>query len=88
MFQYFNNEKFEASRYEQFLKNYEEANQGAASSLALLNVVQNTIFSAGLIGIMYFAAKGMSEGSLTVGDMVFANTLFFQLSVPMNFLGL
>uniref|UniRef100_A0AC34R5X1 ABC transmembrane type-1 domain-containing protein n=1 Tax=Panagrolaimus sp. JU765 TaxID=591449 RepID=A0AC34R5X1_9BILA len=49
---YFNNEKFEAERYDHYLKLYENASLKTSSSLALLNFTQNAIFSAGLIGVM------------------------------------
>jgi len=84
---YFNNEKFEAERYDHFLKQYEMASLKTSSSLALLNFTQNAIFSAGLIGVMYLAATNIQNGTMSVGDLVLANTLLFQLSVPLNFLG-
>ncbi|PAV68165.1 hypothetical protein WR25_19340 isoform D [Diploscapter pachys] len=84
---YFNNEKFEADRYDHFLKKYEHASLKTASSLALLNFTQNAIFSAGLMGVMCLAANKIVTGELTVGDLVLANTLLFQLSIPLNFLG-
>ncbi|KAK6730898.1 hypothetical protein RB195_007394 [Necator americanus] len=84
---FFNNEKFEADRYDFFLKKFEHASLKTTSSLALLNFTQNAIFSAGLIGVMYLAAHKISSGEATVGDLVLANTLLFQLSIPLNFLG-
>lgn len=62
-FQYFNNEKFEADRYDHFLKKFERASLKTTSSLAFLNFSQNAIFSAGLIGVMCLAANGISAGN-------------------------
>ncbi|KAK7899719.1 Iron-sulfur clusters transporter atm1, mitochondrial [Exophiala xenobiotica] len=84
---YFNNEKFEVSRYDTALKKYEDASIKVTTSLAFLNTGQNVIFSGALAGMMYMAANGVAEGSLTVGDLVMVNQLVFQLSVPLNFLG-
>ncbi|KAK6364022.1 Iron-sulfur clusters transporter atm1, mitochondrial [Exophiala oligosperma] len=84
---YFNNEKFEVNRYDKALKKYEDASIKVTTSLAFLNTGQNVIFSSALAGMMYMAANGVAEGSLTVGDLVMVNQLVFQLSVPLNFLG-
>ncbi|KIW10942.1 iron-sulfur clusters transporter atm1, mitochondrial [Exophiala spinifera] len=84
---YFNNENFEVNRYDKALKKYEDASIKVTTSLAFLNTGQNVIFSSALAGMMYMAANGVAEGSLTVGDLVMVNQLVFQLSVPLNFLG-
>jgi ATP-binding cassette subfamily B (MDR/TAP) protein 7 len=84
---YFNNENYEAERYDRVLKNYEDASLKTSSSLALLNFGQNAIFSAALSAIMVMAARDIAQGNLTVGDLVMVNGLLFQLSIPLGFLG-
>lgn len=50
-------------RYDEVLKLYEEANLKTNMSLSLLNFGQQFIFSAGLTGIMLFAANGIKQGT-------------------------
>lgn len=84
---YFNNEKYEVSRYDAALKSYEAASIKVTTSLAFLNSGQSLIFSSALAAMMYMAADGVASGTLTVGDLVMVNQLVFQLSMPLNFLG-
>ncbi|XP_061783585.1 iron-sulfur clusters transporter ABCB7, mitochondrial [Nerophis lumbriciformis] len=84
---YFNNEKYEAERYDGFLKTYESSSLQTTSTLAMLNFGQSAIFSVGLTGIMLLASKGIAAGTMTMGDLVMVNGLLFQLSLPLNFLG-
>lgn len=59
---YFNNEKYEADRYDALLKKYTDASLKTTTSLALLNFGQNAIFSTSLAAIMILAANGIIAG--------------------------
>ena len=60
---YFNNEEFEAKRYDSLLQKYTDASLKTTTSLALLNFGQNAIFSASLATIMVLTAKGIIAGN-------------------------
>jgi hypothetical protein len=82
-----NNESLETKRYDAVLQKYADMAIKTQTSLSLLNLGQNLIFSAGLSGIMILAAQGILSGKMSVGDLVMVNGLLFQLSVPLNFVG-
>lgn len=83
----FCNEEYETSRYDKYLERYEKAATKSMYSLAFLNSGQNAIFSVALSVMMLMASNGIIKGIFTVGDLVMVNSLIFQLSVPLHFLG-
>ena len=84
---YFGNEEYETKRYDENLKCFREAAIQSQRSLAILNVGQQTIIATGLILILWHATIGVSNGSMTLGDLVLVNVLMIQLYIPLNFLG-
>lgn len=85
---YFNNEKLEATRYDHSLQHMEEATVKSLKTLAVLNVGQSVIVSLGVTAMMWRAAQGVVDGSMTVGDLVLVNAYLLQLSAPLNYLGM
>ncbi|WP_109448614.1 ABC transporter ATP-binding protein/permease [Azospirillum sp. TSH64] len=84
---YFGNEEHEARRYDGALQSYEKAAVRSQQSLSLLNVGQSAIISLGLAAVMGMAAKGIVDGSMSLGDFVLVNTYLLQLYQPLNFFG-
>ena len=85
---YFNNEEFEARRYDESLQRYEVAAVRSEASLGLLNIGQSMIIAAAVSMLMILAAEGVVSKALTLGDLVLVNALLIQLYIPLNFLGM
>lgn len=85
---YFNNEDFEARRYDESLKKYETAEVKNEASLGVLNIGQSAIIAVAVTLLMILAAQGVVSKHLTLGDLVLVNGLLIQLYIPLNFLGM
>ena len=84
---YFGNEEYEANRYDQGLQNYERAAVKSQTSLTLLNTGQSLIIATAVTLILWRATLGVTEGTMTLGDLVLVNAFMIQLYIPLNFLG-
>ncbi len=84
---YFNNESWEKSRYDQHMQKWEVAQIRSQYSLSWLNLGQAAIIAIGVSLMMWRAAIGVSNGTMTVGDIVLVNAFLIQLYIPLNFLG-
>jgi ABC-type transport system involved in Fe-S cluster assembly fused permease/ATPase subunit len=84
---YFNNEEFEARRYDESLQRWEEAAVRSQTSLSLLNIGQSAIIAIAVTLIMWRATLGVVEHTMTIGDLVLVNAFMIQLYIPLNFLG-
>ena len=85
---YFNNEEYEARRYDENLQQYESAAVKTEASLGLLNIGQSFIIAIAVTLLMVPAAEGVVARTLTLGDLVLINGLLIQLYIPLNFLGM
>ncbi|MGZ8229637.1 MAG: ABCB family ABC transporter ATP-binding protein/permease [Burkholderiales bacterium] len=85
---YFNNEEYEARRYDENLKQYESAAVKTEASLGILNIGQSFIIAIAVTLLMILAAEGVVTRTLTLGDLVLINGLLIQLYIPLNFLGM
>ncbi|AMC34140.1 ABCB family ABC transporter ATP-binding protein/permease [Janthinobacterium sp. B9-8] len=84
---YFNNERWEAARYDASLKVWEEAAVKNQVSLSFLNAGQAIIIAFGVTLLVGLAADGVVKGTMTLGDLVLVNAFLLQLYAPLNFLG-
>jgi ATP-binding cassette subfamily B protein len=84
---YFNNEGFEASRYDESLKSLRRARLKSQTTLSMLNTGQQLIIAIGLVAMLWRATQGVIDERMTLGDLVMVNAFMIQLYIPLNFLG-
>ncbi|MCX4190779.1 ABCB family ABC transporter ATP-binding protein/permease [Methylophaga sp. OBS3] len=84
---YFNNEAFEANRYDLKLADWERSAVKNQTSISVMNIGQGLIIAAGLTALMLLASQGVVAGELTIGDLVLVNAYLLQLYLPLGFLG-
>ena len=84
---YFNNEAFEAQRYDENLERYRRAAVKSQRTLSLLNTGQQLIIAIGLVAMLWRATQGVVDGRMTLGDLVMVNAFMIQLYIPLGFLG-
>ena len=85
---YFGAEAREEARYAQAARAYAEAAVKSENSLGGLNIAQALIVNLLLAGAMAYTVWGWSQGTMTVGDLVFVNTYLTQLFRPLDMLGM
>lgn len=84
---YFNNEKYEANRYDEDLEKWESARRSNRLTLFGLNSGQALIVATAMTCMLMLAAQGVVDKSMTIGDFVLINAFMMQLFMPLNFLG-
>lgn len=84
---YFNNERFEANRYDVGLEAWEIARRKNRLSLFALNGGQAFIIAFAMTSMLALAAYEVAQGNMTIGDFVLVNAFTMQIFMPLNFLG-
>jgi len=84
---YFNNENYEARRYDDTLAVWEKAAVRNQTSLSFLNGGQGFIIAIGVTILMLLAGQAVMAGRMSIGDLVLVNAFLIQLYMPLNFLG-
>jgi ATP-binding cassette subfamily B protein len=84
---YFNNEDFEARRYDESLEGLRRARLKSQSTLSMLNAGQQAIIASTLVAMLWRATQGVADGHMTLGDLVMVNAFMIQLYIPLNFFG-
>ena len=84
---YFGNESWEAQRYDAHMQKWEAAAIRNQTSLAALNSGQSAIIAVGATLLLWLAADGVIEGTMSLGDLVLVNAFMLQLYMPLHFLG-
>jgi ABC-type transport system involved in Fe-S cluster assembly fused permease/ATPase subunit len=84
---YFNNEAFEARRYDESLDKLRKARIKSQTTLSLLNAGQQLIIATALVAMLWRATTAVAAGQMTLGDLVMINAFMIQLYIPLGFLG-
>ena len=84
---YFNNEAFEARRYDVALEKLRRARIKSQTTLSMLNAGQQLVIAVALVLMLWRATQGVADGRMTLGDLVMVNAFMIQLYIPLGFLG-
>jgi ABC-type transport system involved in Fe-S cluster assembly fused permease/ATPase subunit len=84
---YFGNEDYEREKYMKSVVAFQKYSMGTQFSLSTLNVVQQVIIAATLIGALLLSLPKVEAGELSVGQFIAIQAYIINLYAPLNFLG-
>ena len=85
---YFGNEQMELRRYDGTLSDWEHWAVKSQTSMSMLNFGQGSVIALGVTLVMYLAMRGVTDGDMSIGDLVLLNAFMLQLFIPLGFLGI
>src|SRR5690606_14822104 len=78
---YFNNEDYEARRYDEVMGRWEKAAIRNQTSLSLLNGGQALVIAVGITILMLLAGLNVMTGAMTIGDLARVNASMILLYI-------
>ncbi|MFK3649256.1 ABCB family ABC transporter ATP-binding protein/permease [Lysobacter enzymogenes] len=84
---YFNNEAFEAQRFDRRLRELEDTSVRSLKAASLMGIGQSAIIAVGLTALLWRATAGVVDGRMSLGDLVLVNAYLLQLAAPLSYLG-
>ncbi|MEZ5639396.1 MAG: hypothetical protein R3E92_19890 [Burkholderiaceae bacterium] len=84
---YFNNEEFEAQRYDEPGALPQGGDQEPEHAEPPSLSAGQLIIAASLVAMLYRATQGVVDRRMTLGDLVMVNAFMIQLYIPLGFLG-
>ncbi|PWK53796.1 ABCB family ABC transporter ATP-binding protein/permease [Pleionea mediterranea] len=84
---YFNNEQYEANRYDKDLASWETARRKNRLSLFALNGGQALVVGVAMTLMLLLTGFHIIDGSMSIGEFVMVNAFMMQIFMPLNFLG-
>ncbi|MDR2401724.1 MAG: ABC transporter ATP-binding protein/permease [Deferribacteraceae bacterium] len=85
---YFGNEEWEVKRYDDKLGIWGKVAVRNEQSISVLNFGQQIFVTLAVVILLWKAASGVADGTLSIGDLVLVSTLMLQLYAPLHFLGI
>lgn len=84
---YFTNEQFEVQRFKDSVIEYQRNSVNTQASLSLLNISQQFLIRATLLGGMFMSGRAVINGELDVGAFVAINAYILGVFAPLSWLG-
>ena len=84
---FFANEAFELARYSKAIVEFQASTVVSQGSMHLLNLMQQTVIQAALLGSLLLSAKRVVDKQATIGEFTAVMVYVMQVFAPLSFLG-
>jgi ABC-type transport system involved in Fe-S cluster assembly fused permease/ATPase subunit len=84
---FFANEAFELARYSKAIVEFQASTVVSQGSMHLLNLMQQTVIQAALLGSLLLSAKRVVDKEATIGEFTAVMVYVMQVFAPLSFLG-
>jgi ABC-type transport system involved in Fe-S cluster assembly fused permease/ATPase subunit len=84
---YFTAEDFEVNRFKESVAKFQVFSSSTTVSLSVLNMTQQLILNASMLGAMIVSGQAVIRGEMTLGGWIAVQSWVATIFVPLNFLG-